>query len=381
MPTFTISIIEVLVLFGACQGLILAYILVSTKRFRKKSNYFLALLLLTLALLNFTSTFEYSLYSDTLEILRYIPTFWVTMIPISTYFFITYLIHPSYQWKKLDWLIFTPFIIEITHRLYRFACYLSGNRYTEEENLRFYLISNIYESVAIIGSLAVLIYGVKALKRHEEELYENYAEVEDKSLRWLRKCLISGLVLSALWGFLTILDFDFTSSYRTFALVVLLGLSALIYYIGYSMIIRQGLLETSIFAIANKGHKKEQSIQSSSPELSQKTDEHLRKLKEIIEGEKLYQNPQLNMSMLSEKTGLSNGYLSQIINQKHKLNFFDFINSYRVEDVKSKMSNPSYEHYTLLGMAQEAGFKSKSTFNSVFKKMTGKTPSEYRKSL
>lgn len=381
MPTFTINLIEILVLFGAGQGLILAYILVSTKRFRKKSNYFLALLLFTLGILNFTSIFEYSPNRDTLELFRYIPTFWVTMIPAATYFFIKYLISPTYQWKKTDWLFFVPFFIEFGHRLYRFGRFLNGNLYTEEENLRYYFMSNIYESVAIIASITVIVYSVKALKRYEVQLYQNYSEVEDKSLKWLRTTLMSGLLLCALWGFLTIMDFDFNSSYRLLALVLLLGLSILIYYTGYSMIIRQDLLDTSVFAVANKDAKVELAESSNITELSHKTDEHFRKIKELFEQEKLYQDPSLNMSMLSDKTGLSNGYLSQIINQKNNLNFFDFVNSYRVEDVKKKMSEPDYEHYTLLGLAQEAGFKSKSTFNSVFKKMTGKTPSEYRKSL
>ena len=381
MPTFSISIIELLILFGAGQGMILAFILVSTKRLRKKSNFFLALLLFTLGMLNFTSIFEYSPNRNTLEIFRYIPTFWVTMIPAATYFFIKYLINPSYQWRKTDWLFFVPFFIEFGHRLYRFGYFLNGNLYTQEENLNYYFTSNIYESVAIIASLTVLIFGIKDLKKYEEQLYQNYSEVEDKSLRWLRTSLISGLLLSAFWGFLTIMDFDFNSSYRLFALVLLLGLSMLIYYIGYSMIIRQGLLDTSVFAVANKDTKGELHEAQNIPELSEKTDEHLRKIKNLFEQEKLYQDPSLNMSMLSDKTGLSNGYLSQIINQKNNLNFFDFVNSYRVEDVKKKMSEPDYEHYTLLGLAQEAGFKSKSTFNSVFKKMTGKTPSEYRKSL
>lgn len=381
MPTLKISIIELLILFGAGQGLILAYILVSTKRLRKKSNFFLALLLFTLSILNFTSMFDYSPNDERLEIFSYIPTFWVTMIPAATYFQLKYLINPTYRWKKSDWLFFVPFFIELGHRLYRFGYYLSGNLYTHEENLWYFFISNIYESVAIIGSLVTLIYGIRALKKYEEQLYQNYSEVEDKSLSWLRRCLISGLVLSALWGFLTIVDFDFNTSYRTLALILLLGISMLIYYIGYSMIIRQGLLDTPVFAVANKETKDASNEATNTTELSQKTDEHLKKIIELFEQEKLHQDPSLNMSMLSEKMGLSNGYLSQIINQKNNHNFFDFVNSYRVEDVKKKMAEPEYEHYTLLGLAQEAGFKSKSTFNSVFKKMTGKTPSEYRKSL
>lgn len=381
MPTFTISVIELLILFGAGQGLILAFILVNTKRLKKKSNFFLALLLLTLSILNFTSMFDYDVDEDTYQIFNYIPTVWVTMIPAATYFHLKYLINPTYQWKRSDWFFFVPFFIEFGHRLYRFVYFLSGNLYTHEENLSYFFTSNIYESVAIIGSLATLIYGITALKKYEEQLYQNYSEVEDKSLSWLRRCLIFGLVLSALWGFLTIVDFDFNASYRTLALVLLLGISMLIYYIGYSMIIGQGLLETPVFAVANKELKDASNEAPTTTELSQKTDEHLKKIIELFEKEKLYQDPALNMSMLSEKTGLSNGYLSQIINQKNNLNFFDFVNSYRVEDVKEKMTEVDYEHYTLLGLAQEAGFKSKSTFNSVFKKMTGKTPSEYRKSL
>ena len=87
------------------------------------------------------------------------------------------------------------------------------------------------------------------------------------------------------------------------------------------------------------------------------------------------------MTKLALITELSNSYLSQIINQSQGQNFFDFINAYRVEEVKSLLHHPDYAHYTILGVAQEAGFKSKSTFNSVFKKMTGMTPSDYKKSL
>ena len=78
---------------------------------------------------------------------------------------------------------------------------------------------------------------------------------------------------------------------------------------------------------------------------------------------------------------LSKGYLSQIINQKEGKNFFDFINHYRVEDVKEKLNDDAYSHFSILGVALEAGFKSKSTFNAVFKKMTGMTPSQFKRKI
>ena len=87
------------------------------------------------------------------------------------------------------------------------------------------------------------------------------------------------------------------------------------------------------------------------------------------------------MTLLAAKMKLSNGYLSQIINQKEGKNFFDFINGYRVEEVKRNLANPNFDHFSILGIGLEAGFKSKSTFNAVFKKMTGHTPTAYKRLL
>lgn len=73
--------------------------------------------------------------------------------------------------------------------------------------------------------------------------------------------------------------------------------------------------------------------------------------------------------------------ISQSINREEGVGFNDFVNQYRVEDVKEKLSDPSFTHLTMLGIAESAGFKSGSVFNTAFKKYTGTTPSKYKKSL
>ena len=113
--------------------------------------------------------------------------------------------------------------------------------------------------------------------------------------------------------------------------------------------------------------------------ISNKAKEHYENLLDIVKNKKLYLDQELSMTVLASETGLSNGYLSQIINQMEGKNFFEFINSYRVAEVKELMKDPKFSNYTLLGLAQEAGFNSKSTFNAVFKRLTGQTPSAYRK--
>jgi AraC-like DNA-binding protein len=79
----------------------------------------------------------------------------------------------------------------------------------------------------------------------------------------------------------------------------------------------------------------------------------------------------------STKLGVHPNYLSQIINQKEKKNFYDFVNTYRFEEFKKLIAQQKNQQYTLLSLAYDCGFSSKSSFNRYFKKATGQTPSEY----
>jgi len=277
----------------------------------------------------------------------------------------------------LDYLFFLPLIIEIILRLFKFSFYQSGELLSESVLSQVNFWINSIELLAAIFSLIVIFLSIRSLKEYEQKLRANYSEVETRSLSWLRNILIGGLILSFLWTLIIISDYGVMPFSLALAKFCLLGLSLLIYYVGYSMIIRQELLEAPIFAISNPTNPPV----AETSELSTKAEEYYKQLKHLMSSDKLYQDDSLNMTTLSEKTGISNSYLSQIINQKEGKNFFDFINGYRIKEVQEKIIDSKFEHYTILALAQEAGFKSKSTFNSFFKKTTGKTPSEYRKGV
>jgi len=104
-------------------------------------------------------------------------------------------------------------------------------------------------------------------------------------------------------------------------------------------------------------------------------------LKNAIKQNRYYLDPELSLSSLAEKLGLTTHELSRIINSALKKSFNEFISEYRVAEVIRKMQDPAYDHITLLGIAFESGFNSKSTFNLTFKKITGKTPAEYKTGL
>ena len=105
-----------------------------------------------------------------------------------------------------------------------------------------------------------------------------------------------------------------------------------------------------------------------------------RKLLTYMRDQKPYLNPELTIVDLSVQLQVSKHHLTQVINNKVGKNFFNFINDYRIEAVKQKLKDPNMKHLTLLAIALDSGFNSKSSFNSLFKQYTGMTPTEWRKS-
>ena len=148
------------------------------------------------------------------------------------------------------------------------------------------------------------------------------------------------------------------------------------YVLGTIAIGFTGLQKTSIFnpIMIDKKEKYERSGLTKT-----KSDIIFQKLVALMEIDKVYLNPTLNLKDLSKLLGISKNHISQVINEKKQSNFYDFINAYRVEEIKRSIENKNYERQTLLSIALECGFNSKATFNLAFKKFTGKTPSQYIK--
>jgi len=110
------------------------------------------------------------------------------------------------------------------------------------------------------------------------------------------------------------------------------------------------------------------------------SEESILLIKQLMETEKPYLNPDLNLSDLAKQADLTRGQLSEIINSGFNKNFNDFVNGYRVEAIKSMLKENKQDQLSLLGIALECGFNSKATFNRVFKKLTNFSPTQYLQS-
>jgi AraC-like DNA-binding protein len=113
----------------------------------------------------------------------------------------------------------------------------------------------------------------------------------------------------------------------------------------------------------------------------ERADAFLKKINFMFEVEKVYRQENISIQSLSEELAIPSYQLSWIINNKMNLTFFELVNKFRVEEVKNRLASPQDADKTILEIAFDAGFSTKTSFNRVFKRLARMTPSQYRKQL
>ena len=116
-----------------------------------------------------------------------------------------------------------------------------------------------------------------------------------------------------------------------------------------------------------------------SPALDNEKQLILEKLHQHMQSSRPFLGPELTLDELAAQLSVKPKMLSQTINELLNQNFFEFINHYRIEEAKRLLTNPKDKKITVLEVMYEVGFNSKSSFNTIFKKNTGLTPSEFKK--
>ena len=240
------------------------------------------------------------------------------------------------------------------------------------------LIFTFFLILTVLSGPVYIILSVKMLQKHHGTVFRNFSSSDEVDLSWLRKLVyIFGVIWTALMVITSIhhVFHFFSLSFCTDGLF--LSLSIFVILIGYF-----GLKQQVIFNRSDREKSDflidEQVKYSGSGLPREEAAQYLEKLSHHMANAKPYLDPGLSLPQLASELGISSHQLSQIINENHQLNFFDFINRFRVEEVKKKIVLESNNHLSLLGIALESGFNSKSAFNRMFKKFTGQTPSQYK---
>ena len=376
----------VISLIGAVQTLFYL-ILFNSKKKKVLSDYVLLLFLLLLGLVFFDNYLRNTGFYNTYPGLWGITYCFPLLIAPLMYYY-TVLI--TTQIQRFDWwylLLTLPFIFFFVYYLATY--YLLP----VTQKIAFYERASMHPWGMILAGEAFIIasgpvYAVLCLLRlykHSKNIGKYFSFKEGISLQWL-KTVSYLVILSDFIMLLTNLFSDFIRviTVETADNIMHASNVLLVFYVGF-MGFRQKLIYNSV---------NENTLQTADKQLKQKENEVSKYVKsglkdaeaekyyglllDLIEKEELFQNGKLLLKDVADRLGISNNYLSQIINQKTGKNFFRFINEYRVEKAKQLLADKGGK-YTILSIAYDCGFNSKSSFNTIFKEYTGKTPSEFLK--
>ena len=208
------------------------------------------------------------------------------------------------------------------------------------------------------------------LRGHQKNLKMVASFTEKIDLEWLRYLLISVLFL------ILIRILSISNIHVTYY-------SPILYFLGIILLAYSTLTQKSIYAIETYHPAEKDEIAPKKVLNERLTAEQVEELNYIVTrktvGEKLYLDPSLTLSVLSDKIGISTHELSYVLNNGLGKNFYQFINELRTEEAKLLLLSEDTKHLDMLGVAIRAGFNSKTTFYTTFKKTTNLTPKAYIK--
>jgi len=230
-----------------------------------------------------------------------------------------------------------------------------------------------YEVATYLLKILLLLYSIasyRLLLRHRRVIRELASAVEDRQLQWLRDLLLIFIALSVVWVMISLFQ---QAGY-------LLGFGVLFfsYWIAYHAVRQKHLFEpaslAAVLPIIQEESKVRYRTSSLTPEdmrnLMERVTQHMTEIQPFLE-------PDLSLASLAEQLQLTPNSLSQVLNEGFGESFYKFVNRYRAQESQRLLRDPAFRHYSMLGIAYQAGFSAKSTFYKVFKEVVGCSPSEF----
>jgi len=319
----------------------------------------------------------YDRHNALTTLMFYFPFNTLALIGPCLYFYFLSLTNRDFRLRRSDWPHFVvPLLLLLLYALKFGVDFLVYRPFPNNVDAQFGTRGPLAEwdkslPVFIIAYLSLFYYFfiiLRSLKGYEQYLVAHFAETESTSLRWLK-----GLIWFSLLAILLFFCFNFLNLFTHINYIAnwypYLLLGALIYYTAINGFAHSG----GLFRLL---HFKPAATKDKAPALKD-VDRWKQNLEELVALEQPQIDPAISLATLAAKLGTNSAVLSKIINEGYGLNFNDYINGLRVQAVLDRLKLGEQKKYSLMGIAWDCGFNSKTTFNRSFKKVTGKTPSDY----
>lgn len=367
------TIISILIYAGIVQGFYMAFLLNHNKR-QNVANKYLAVLLSVMSISIAHSVFIIPEISGTLkDTFRIKEPFLMLVIPLI-WMYVKKLEQPHFCFSVKLGLHFLPFILFMS---VHFPAFIHGSnsvwaRFLTQHATAF---NGTIWSVLLVQYSVYLYQILKITRKVKMKAQQEFSNIEHVDISWLSTFLYAFIIV------FVILAIMFIGAMHEFDTEWLNPLVSIVFTLAIFILGYKGLFQQSIFSNTDAVDSLQEttSKEISKPLINDKAlSDNLLK---YMESNHPYRDAELTLTSLATQVNMSRNQLSEVINSRLGSNFYDFINKYRVEEVKQLMNDPKCKDFTILAIAFDAGFPSKSTFNAVFKKFTGLTPSEYRAGL
>ncbi len=269
----------------------------------------------------------------------------------------------------------------------------SSNDVLIKTNQQFYFI---WDYILFFGQIPVyFVLIIKAIRRHRADIKQVFSSLEEKKLTWLVWGVSFFFFLIIINNVLIQTDLIDFVGYRISYNLAMLTFTAFLFFSGMKQVDlydiqsrKDGIPENGISRSPFKIRMNCKSKTNVSNHHSQKDkylasglkDEEkeliLESLDDLMKTKKLFLNPELKITDVVEEVDFTRRQISQTINEKLHLNFYNFVNRYRISEARRIMDDEDFSKYTIEGVAHQVGFKSRSSFYTAFKSETGRTPSE-----
>jgi AraC-like DNA-binding protein len=361
---------------AASQYLLLAVLLESTRRRNDISSHLLALILV---LNTFKAIDVLLVWSDSLRniVLAWDPdilllggfAYWLEG-PLL-YGYVSAVLYRDFRFKPLYLIHLVPVCVLGAILLWLYYLQPDTTQVEMMGDLEF-MWGGLMTHTITLRNLSIMLYGswcLYELHRYRRLLRDNYANLEDRERRWLT-WFVSGFVLIASWALLIHAIGNRIGS----DLANMLGICTNYFtFFFVNSLVFISIRYTHLF----DGIDDQRNIpaEPASPYFKQ---EQVERLQSFMAKEKPFLDSNISIELLAKRLSLPERTLSRILNQHFGKNFFEFINGYRVEEAKRLLRDAEHQNASMLDILAMAGFTSKSTFNTIFKKHLGQTPSQYR---
>jgi AraC-like DNA-binding protein len=356
-------------LLSALLLLIFIFFLIH-KGWKNRSNFFLALFFFSqLAGILAEIPFNYmDHYAKHYPNLIFIGVPWALLWAPGLYLYVASVTGNLFRKPGRNLVHFIPFLFYAMYFLLAYHVYPQSQK---PVRLSLVLRGEVIQKLNLLINIQVFVYNVLSvciLHNYRKQIMDQLSAIDRSSLRWLI-FMVYGYLLACFSD-----DIALQMISRKFAFDYL-PFSKLVFFIFYIVLFYKGFTSQEVFVTEMRGPKYKNSTLT-----KQKALEILRKLDEYIGINKPYLNPELTIRDLAQQVCAQDRHLSQVINEYKKQNFYDFINSLRIEEVRKLFTDPS-NSFNILQVMYVAGFNSKTAFNKAFKKHTGTTPSQFKNSL